>query len=72
MNIESLRKIVEQKGELSIEELERFVSSFIPESCDDCIWVKDEDKSSCPCSEEAPCRIYINKVLNYLEREGLI
>jgi len=72
MNIESLRKIVEQKWELSIEELERFVSSFIPESCDDCIWVKDEDKSSCPCAEGAPCRMYINSVLNYLEHEGLI
>ena len=69
---QSLLKIAEQKGELSIKELERLVCSFIPESCDDCVWLKDEDRSSCPCSEGAPCRIYLNKVFDYLESKGLI
>ncbi len=72
MNISSLRKIVEKNGELSIEELQRFVSSFIPESCDDCIWLKGKDKSSCPAHNGAPCRIYLNRVLKYLESKGLI
>ncbi len=72
MNISSLRKIVEKNGELSIEELQRFVSSFIPESCDDCIWLKGKDKSSCPAHKGAPCRIYLNRVLKYLESKGLI
>ena len=72
MNVESLRKIVEQKEKLSIEELERFVCAFIPESCDDCVWLKDEEKSSCPSPKGAPCRIYLNKVFKYLESKGLI
>ena len=72
MNISSLRKIVEKNGELSMEELQRFVSSFIPESCDDCIWLKGKDISSCPAHKGAPCRIYLNRVLKYLESKGLI
>jgi hypothetical protein len=72
MHIESLRKTVERKSELSSEDLEKFVLSFIPESCDDCVWLKEDEKLSCPSSEGAPCKISLNRVLNYLERKGLI
>ena len=72
MPIESLRKTVERKSELSSEDLEKFVLSFIPESCDDCVWLKEDEKSSCPSSEGAPCKISLNKVLSYLERKGVI
>ncbi len=72
MNIKALKKIARQNGELSIEDLQRFISSFIPESCDDCIWFKGEDKSSCLSSKGAPCRIYLNRILKYLESKGLI
>ena len=72
MQIEFLKKTIEQKSGLSVEELEKLVFSFIPESCDDCNWVEDEEKGSCPFPEGAPCRIYLNKVLNYLETKGLI
>jgi hypothetical protein len=72
MNIKALRKIARQNGELSMEDLQRFVSSFIPESCDDCIWLKSEDKSSCLSSKGAPCRIHLNRILKYLESKGLI
>ena len=69
---QSLVERVEQKGELSIEELERLVCSFIPESCDDCVWLSNEDRASCPSKGDAPCRMYLNKVINYLEDRGLI
>jgi len=72
MQIEFLRKIIDQKGGLSTEELGKFVLSFIPESCDDCIWVEEDKKASCPFPGGAPCKIYLNKVLNYLEIKGLI
>ncbi len=72
MHIESLWKTVEQKNELSLEDLEKFVLSFIPESCDDCVWLKEDEKFSCPSSEGAPCKISLNRVLDYLERKGLI
>jgi hypothetical protein len=72
MHIESLWKTVKQKSELSSEDLEKFVLSFIPESCDDCVWLKEEEKSYCPSSEGAPCKISLNKVLDYLEKKGLI
>jgi len=72
MNIKALKKMAEQNGGLSIEDLQRFVSPFIPDSCDDCIWLNGEDKSSCPSPKGAPCRIYLNKVLKYLESKGLI
>lgn len=72
MNIKALKKIAKQNGELSIEDLQRFISSFIPESCDDCIWIKSNDKSSCFSSKGAPCRIYLNRILKYLESKGLI
>jgi hypothetical protein len=63
---------VERKRRLSIAELQRLISSFIPESCDECIWLESEARSSCPCSERAPCRQYLNEVLHYLEDQGLI
>ena len=63
---------VEQKGELSVEELGKLVCSFIPESCDDCVWLSYEDRATCPSQNGAPCRIYLNKVFNYLEGKGLI
>jgi hypothetical protein len=69
---QSLMKKVEQKGELSIAELTRVVCSFIPESCDDCTWLSNKDKSSCPDSTGAPCRKYLNEVFDYLENRGLI
>ncbi len=72
MHIESLWKTVKQKSEMSSEDLEKFVLSFIPESCDDCVWLKEDEKSSCPSSEGAPCKISLNRVLDYLERKGLI
>ena len=72
MNVKSLREKVEQKEKVSIEELEKFIGSFIPDSCDDCIWLKDEDRSFCPSPEGAPCRIYLNKVFKHLESEGFI
>jgi hypothetical protein len=72
MHIESLRKTVERKSELSSEDLEKFVLSFIPESCDDCVWLKEDEKLSCPSSEGAPCKIALHRVLNYLEGKGLI
>jgi hypothetical protein len=72
MHIESFWKTVEQKSELSSEDLEKFVLSFIPESCDDCVWLKEDEKSYCPSSEGAPCKISLNRVLDYLGRKGLI
>ena len=63
---------VEQKGELSVEELGRLVCSFIPESCDDCVWLSYEARASCPSQNGAPCRTYLNKVFSYLEGRGLI
>jgi hypothetical protein len=71
-NTQALVEKVEQKGALSIKELERLVCSFIPESCDECIWLRYEDRVSCPSRGDAPCRIYLNEVLNYLEGRGLI
>ena len=69
---QALVEKVQQKGALSIVELERLVCSFIPESCDECIWLGNEDRVSCPSKGDAPCRIYLNEVLNYLEDRGLI
>lgn len=69
---QALVERVEQKGELSIEELERLVCSFMPESCNDCIWLRYEDRVSCPSRGDAPCRIYLNEVLNCLKGKGLI
>ena len=69
---QSLMEKTEQKEELSVAELERLVCSFIPESCDECVWLSYEDRASCPSQGDAPCRIYLNKVINYLEDKGLI
>ena len=69
---QSLMKKAEQNEELSVTELERLVCSFIPESCDDCVWLSYEDRASCPSQGDAPCRIFLNKVIKYLEDKGLI
>ena len=69
MNVDALVKQVEEKGRLSSEELERFVHACIPESCEKCIWKKDK---ICSSPKEAPCRKYLYRLLNDLERRGLI
>ena len=72
MHIEAMWKKFEQKNALSSEDLGKFFLSFITESCDDCVWLKEEEKSSCPSSEGAPCKLSLNKVLDYLGKKGLI
>ena len=54
------------------EELRNFISSCIPESCKDCFWLDDKEKISCRSPKEAPCRMYLHRILNYLESKGLI
>ena len=69
VNVDALVKQAEQKGRLSFEELERFIHACIPESCEKCIWIKDK---TCASPKEALCRTYLYRVLNNLERRGLI
>lgn len=68
----SLLKRAERTGRLTFEELERFAATCIPESCEECSWVKEENRSPCTSLKEAPCRIYLYRMLNYLESRGLI
>ena len=72
MNVNRLVKQAEEKGRLNYEELERFVNACIPESCETCAWVKNSKRSICKSPKEAPCRIYLYRLLNNLERRGLI
>ena len=73
MNVDALVKQAEKKGRLSSEELERFIHACIPESCETCVWTKGEQRSACCTSpKEALCRIYLYRLLNDLERRGLI
>ena len=57
---------------MSFEELERFVAACIPASCEECSWVREGNRSPCTSLKEAPCRIYLYRVLNHLENKGLI
>jgi len=72
VNVKSLLKRAESRGRMSFEELERFVAASIPESCEECSWVKEGNRSPCTSLKEAPCRIYIYRVLHHLESKGLI
>ncbi len=72
MNVDSLLRQVEKNGLMNPEELRIFISSCIPESCKDCFWLADREKISCRSPKEAPCRMYLHRILNYLESKGLI
>lgn len=72
MNVESLLRQVEKNGLMNPEDLRIFISSCIPESCKECFWLDDEEKISCRNPKEAPCRMYLHRILNYLESKGLI
>ena len=72
MNVEALLRRVEENGSMNAEELRIFIGSCIPESCEDCFWLKDKQKSCCRTAKEAPCRMYLHRILNYLESRGLI
>ena len=72
MNVDALVKQAEKKGRLTSKDLERFVSACIPDSCETCIWIKGSKRSECNSPKEAPCRIYLYRLLNDLERRGLI
>jgi len=72
MNVEALLRSVEGNGTMSSEELRIFISSCIPESCKDCFWLKDKEKYCCRTPKEAPCRMNLHRILNYLESRGLI
>ena len=72
VNVKSLLKQAESRGRMSFEELERFVAACIPASCEECSWVREGNRSPCTSLKEAPCRIYLYRVLNHLENKGLI
>lgn len=73
MNVESLLRKIEKNGLMNPEELKIFISSCIPESCKDCFWLDDNEKKiTCRSAKEAPCRMYLHRILNYLESKGLI
>jgi len=72
VNVKSLLKRGENRGRLSFEELERFVAASIPESCEECSWVRKGNRSPCTSLKKAPCRIYLYRVLHHLESKGLI
>jgi hypothetical protein len=72
VNVDAIVKQAEKKGRLNYQDLERFVNQCIPESCEKCIWIKGSKKSICNSPKEAPCRIYLYRLLNNLERRGLI
>jgi len=72
VNVESLLRRVEKNGSMSSEELMIFISSCIPESCEECFWLNDKEKLACRSAKEAPCRMYLHRILNYLESKGLI
>jgi hypothetical protein len=72
VNIGLLLKQTKSRGRLSFEELERVVTACIPESCEECSWVKEGNRSPCTSLKKAPCRIYLYRVLNHLESKGLI
>lgn len=72
MNVDSLLRQVEKNGSMNPEELRIFINSCIPESCKDCFWLNDKEKVSCRSAREAPCRMYLHRILNYLESKGLI
>lgn len=57
---------------MSFDELERFVTACIPESCEQCSWVKEGNRSPCTSPEKAPCRLYLHRLLHHLETKGLI
>ena len=72
MNVKSLLEQAEGRGRVSHEELERFVAACIPDSCDECSWVSEGNRTPCTSLKEAPCRIYLYRVLNQLESKGLL
>jgi hypothetical protein len=73
VNVDSLLRKIEKNGQMNQDDLRIFISSCIPESCKDCFWLDDKEKMvSCPSPREAPCRMYLHRILNYLESKGLI
>ena len=59
---------------LNEKEFNWLIHSIMPRSCDDCIWIDDPDERYyCLYNkwDEAPCRLFLDKILNYLEKNDV-
>jgi len=60
---------------LSEKELSWLLHSIIPHSCDECVWIDDlDERCSCYYSNwnSVPCRAFLDKILNYLDKVDII
>jgi|DewCreStandDraft_4_1066084.scaffolds.fasta_scaffold158360_2 hypothetical protein len=55
------------------EEIAWLMNALIPQDCKSCIWrVPEEEKLGCFASGNSPCKIFVDKVFQGLERADLI
>ena len=60
---------------LSEKELNWLLHSLLPDSCDDCVWIDNQDeRNHCIINNgnQEPCRLFLDRILNFLEKNHII